>query len=239
MASNAFMDAFARHRQYQGLPATSLALGQILDVGIVSDTPEYQENLHRMGLHGNSEDAFLQFCEAAVLESAVNPLAASDHDAFSKGHLLAGVEPINLQANDKRYPVRDMSWFSDPRFSRLRQAIRHSATDPDALRIADDDDESDSVISAIQKRVARFLYIATNDIDVARPINSYGIDSLVAAELRSWLLQRFGAQVTQLVLLQPAMSVEKLAAEVKASMAIEAPVVNSGMRNHSKVLYSM
>lgn len=39
LASSAFMDAFARHRQSEGLPATSLALSQILGIGIVSYMP--------------------------------------------------------------------------------------------------------------------------------------------------------------------------------------------------------
>ena len=40
LASSAFMDAFARYRQSQKQPATSLALSQILHVGIVSYMPE-------------------------------------------------------------------------------------------------------------------------------------------------------------------------------------------------------
>jgi hypothetical protein len=40
LASNAFMDAFARYRHKLGLPATSLSLSQVLGVGIVSYMPE-------------------------------------------------------------------------------------------------------------------------------------------------------------------------------------------------------
>lgn len=40
LSSNAFMDAFARHRHSLGLPATSLSLSQVLGIGIVSYMPE-------------------------------------------------------------------------------------------------------------------------------------------------------------------------------------------------------
>lgn len=40
LSSNAFMDAFAHQRHSLGLPASSLALSQVLGIGIVSYMPE-------------------------------------------------------------------------------------------------------------------------------------------------------------------------------------------------------
>jgi hypothetical protein len=40
LASNAFLDAFARHRLCRGQPVTSLSLSQVLGIGIVSYMPE-------------------------------------------------------------------------------------------------------------------------------------------------------------------------------------------------------
>lgn len=207
MASSAFMDAFAGHRRSQGLPGTSLSLGHMLDVGIVSNILEYQEHLHRMGLHGNNEAEFHRFCEAAISKPG-------------NGHLLAGVTPSSLTTNSARYPVDTMHWHDDPRFSHLLLATEHLANSDESsgALLVSDDNTTDSLISRIHKRVARCLYIAAEDIDVAQPINSYGMDSMVAAEILNWIFSAFNARISLLNLLHPTMSVEKLATEVESAM---------------------
>ncbi|KAK3945065.1 hypothetical protein QBC46DRAFT_455714 [Diplogelasinospora grovesii] len=223
MASNAFMDAFARRRLMLGLPATSLSLGHMLDVGIVSSNLQYQEHLNRMGLYGNSEREFLQYCEAAILSES----SSADTSFISRGHLLAGLEPGGLLAHNQRYPVADMAWHSDPRFSHLLSAFRRleseSATDGQgadahAIVVADDDDESSALGDRVHKRVARLLFVSTDDIDRRQPIKNYGIDSMVAAELRNWLFKATGVNVTLLELLHPTMSVEALSAKVEKEL---------------------
>lgn len=229
MASNAFMDAFAAHRRTLNLPSASLGLGHILDVGIVSQIPQYQENLNKMGLYGNSEQEFLQYCDTAITP----PLLAGNaktgkryvNTPAHQAHMLVGVAPSGLLTNDPRYSLSSMSWHADPRFSRLlaataRLSASHSATNQDGI-LVNEDDPNESILNRIHKRVARFLYMPAEDIDVKAPIAQYGLDSLVAAEVRNWLFGSFGARVGSLVLLQPTMTVERLVGEVEGEMGKE------------------
>ncbi|KAM7205885.1 hypothetical protein V8F33_000715 [Rhypophila sp. PSN 637] len=219
MASNSFMDEFSRHRRALGLPATSLSLGHMLDVGVVSYNLQYQEHLNRMGLYGNGEQEFLQYCEAAISGSA-----ADSPQGFTQGHLLAGLEPKGLLANNQRYPVVDMGWPSNPQFSHLLtafnrlQSVAEGQAGGDGITIADDDENS-PLQDRIHKRVARLLFVLTDDIDSKQPIKNYGIDSMVAAELRNWLFKATGVNVTLLELLHPTMSVEALSAKVEGEMS--------------------
>lgn len=214
MASNSFLDAFAQCSQRLRSPVVSLALGQILDVGIVSETPEYQTNLFQMGLHGNNEAEFLGFCETALLK------AAEDN-----GYLLAGVDPTNLLQKDAAYPVEDMTWARDARFSGVLQAVQQLRLDKgpsgetSVAGEGDDDHDSEPLVSRIHKRVARLLYVPADDVQVSRSINAYGIDSMVAAQLRNWLFAKFNANVSLLSLLSPAMTIERLATEITSTTA--------------------
>ena len=116
--------------------------------------------------------------------------------------------------NDERYPVCEMPWYHNPRFSRLLQALKHSADVGEQKPLVICDDDNEPLPSRIQNKVAQLLYISPEDINVTQPVNSYGIDSLSAAGLRSWLFKTFGVNVPQLTLLYPTMTVERLAEDV-------------------------
>ena len=54
----------------------------------------------------------------------------------------------------------------------------------------------DFVKDALAGRVSKILHIAEEDIDTSRPVHSYGIDSLVAVEIRNWILKEVQADVS-------------------------------------------
>ncbi|RMZ82570.1 hypothetical protein DV738_g1477, partial [Chaetothyriales sp. CBS 135597] len=221
MAANAYMDSLAawrrRRGQRQSLPAASLGLGQILDIGIVSEVPAYQEHLHRMGLHGVDEDAFLRSCEAALRHQTRSAPPPPTLSIINPAHILSGVDPAALLENAEHYPLADMSWYADPRFGRLVQSVAHLASSSATTTTALGDNPSEEAIVRIHKKLARLLYVPREDIDPSQPIKKYGIDSMVAAELRNWVFGAFGKDVSLLKLLSPAMSVGTLAASVTAA----------------------
>ncbi|KAI4212601.1 MAG: hypothetical protein LQ351_004673 [Letrouitia transgressa] len=219
LASNSFLDAFARHRLSLGLPCTSLALSQVLGIGIVSYMPEYQQAMIRNGFYGNDEDEFLQFCEAGVSKASEEDEPSFRYDRSTRGHLLVGIEPAGLQAVDKKYPLADMAWYHDPRFKNLIQATRLLAQGAESKR-ADGGDEG-TVLDRIRTKISRLLYVPLDEVDTEKPINDYGIDSMIAAELRNWFFTSFGKEVSLLNLLSATMTIQRLAeeAEVKTEAA--------------------
>lgn len=69
----------------------------------------------------------------------------------------------------------------------------------------------------IRKKAAQLLYTSVDSIDVNRPIISYGIDSMIAAEMRHWVFKCFKQDVSLFYLLNPTTTVEHLVEKVEES----------------------
>ncbi|KAI5786964.1 hypothetical protein DFH27DRAFT_518306 [Peziza echinospora] len=102
-AANTFLDALARHRRALGLPATSIALGVIEEVGYVSErgTVELLAAMHRMGLASSDEAEFLAQMEAAMMGPAPPQAQAQagnqpGGDPFWDAYILTGLEPSKM-----------------------------------------------------------------------------------------------------------------------------------------------
>ncbi|OJD33820.1 polyketide synthase [Diplodia corticola] len=64
----------------------------------------------------------------------------------------------------------------------------------------DDDNSNANAIAALvthhlRARMARLMMVPADEVDAQRPLGAYGVDSLVAAELRNWLAAETGVDV--------------------------------------------
>jgi hypothetical protein len=75
--------------------------------------------------------------------------------------------------------------------------------------------EEGTVLEQIVGKILLLLYIPIDEVDLQSPINHYGVDSMVAAELRNWFLTTFGREIGMLKLLSATMTVHKLAEEAE------------------------
>jgi len=214
-AANSFQDAFARHRLSRGLPAQSIAFGLILEVGLATRLPEIRKSLARNGLYGTGELGFLRLLEAAFVPQTIGDQWRSD--PLAQAHLLTGLEASKLVAvNDRNY-----HWHSDARVGPVLQAIEdllHSqfnktvgTTVLDKLSDAPPGEMRKLVMQAIIENLAKLLFMPVDEIDATRAVSNYGMDSMIAAELRNWLVKVFETDIPFLELLDPGMKIEMLA----------------------------
>lgn len=204
-AGNTFQDNLARMRTASGFKTSvALDLGWMHDIGMVVEVDHirrHRENTRDMK-QIRSADLFAlldHFCDPALPQLA----------APSDSQLLVGViTPADFRARG----AQPFSWLARPLYSgfdvvhpdaaaaasRGEGGSRSTKEDYAHLfRHAEKPDERwGVVVEALRQKLARTLGVEAPDIEPNRNLTSYGIDSLMAVELRNWLGKDFGATVT-------------------------------------------
>ncbi|TGJ83710.1 hypothetical protein E0Z10_g5040 [Xylaria hypoxylon] len=248
-AANSALDALARQRRAAGLAATSLVLPMVLDVGVVADNDSIEASLVRKGLYGIDEHEMLRGFEAAMLTSrpSSNPILGSSTDNSEKvaqsiadeSQIIMGMEPRELVASAVDESV-DAFWHGDSRFCHTR-ATMEKLLNGDGCNSKIDNGESntfsrsvkaavsespEAVVKVISEHIARrmssILMIPFDnfELDSLASIASYGLDSMIGAELRTWLFKEFGLDYPFQLLLASTLTFEKLSNAVIKEMGL-------------------
>ncbi len=196
-AGNTFMDAFVQHRIMLGEKATSLDLGWMESEGVVAENSFLLTNLAARGfLIPMSQTEF-----HAVLDYHCNPSLAIMTP--STGQIILGLQtPATMRAKDLPEP----HWMQRSTFRHLQQiglgapslcqagkAVDYVARFRDAATL---EDRTQIVIECLVRKLAKALSIPQEDLDTSRPLHTYGVDSLLAVELRNYLAKEMDADVT-------------------------------------------
>ena len=195
-AGNTFQDALAAYRVSQGLPAVALDVGMIFGVGYVAENPEIIESLKANGFIGIYEDEFLAMIQAAVTGKTIR-----DKDTVTQVITGLGTGGI-FEQNGSDLPYS----FEDGKYAYLRlldvdrdaaaanssgDSIAGILTSATSLPTA-----AEALTEALTTKLAKWMMISAEDIDAAKPVSSYGVDSLVAVEIRSWAYKEAGAEIS-------------------------------------------
>lgn len=224
-AGGTYEDALARLRVAQGLPAVSLDLGVVVNVG--NEALIVTNKLAKSGQSWLLTDelvmqalgsAILQPLQQAQVLYGLNPGPGPHWDAANS------VSPMGREALFMALRYRQ------PASEAIRQTQGYEdGSDGSAkplstrLQEAGSADEAKQVVGeAIATKLAEIFMIATGDIDMNQPPASFGVDSLVAVELRNMLMLRAAADMPIFNILQSE-SLTMLVGNVVAKSAYVAP----------------
>lgn len=219
-SSNYFLDMFARFRRSLGLPAMSVGLGMISEVGYLHENPEIEALLLRKGIQAINEDELLQIIDVALSSQPTIPHA---YDAFAHNHILTGLEPLGLKELRKKGFEGESPTLNDPRASVLAGSLegdlsvqRQDENLPAEVVKAIEDGKplSDAVLYHIMKRFSNLVLIPLEKVDATKALAAYGMDSMTAAEFRTWFFQTFKVDIPFLELLSKTVTISSLSETV-------------------------
>ena len=193
-AANTFMDAFAQYRLRRGLPATAIDLAAVSDVGYLADNAAKKDLVMASIGSGAVSEIELHALIAAAVSDKMS--------AACRNHCITGLDV----APGSPAP----SWMADAKFTPIRpqvdaataKAASSKVSLRESLKQADSVDEAQSLVYAgLVDKVSAILMINKDDIDGRQPIAAYGLDSLVAVEIRNWVTKQTDANLQVLELL--------------------------------------
>lgn len=222
-AASTFQDAFARHRWSLGEKCISVDVGVVQGVGYVAEHSEIAKRWNETKIQVLGEKELLAVIDWACSQRGPGGDSSNPWSA----QIITGAGPV---AKVDRQTMEQMPYLKRPLFRTFRQINAHTGGQgqqgrgaeeekPDygaLLRKSESLDEAGAIVAtALAKKLARALSVPEEDIDTTRPAHSYGVDSLVAVELRFWFTNEIKSDISVFSILanEPISALGRLAAE--------------------------
>lgn len=195
-AANVFLNAFCQYRNNLGLPACSIDLTAVSDVGYLADDKEKAAEVAKnLGGDTINEKEVLALIAAGITGKL---------NKECNGHTITG---LKIGANPD-----DLFWSSDAKFTYLLEAAlaAHASNSSAGATVSLStavknaptfEAAAELVQSGLLTKVSSVLMVPQEEMDPSSPIVKYGLDSLVAIEIRNWITRELEASLQVLELL--------------------------------------
>lgn len=169
----------------------TIDIGYLLSVGFVAEHDEYVDHVKAMGLrvmHNSDVHGLLSIAMEASAPSQRHP-----------AQIMCGL-PYHAYSES-------WYWIHDDRFAGLRNqhAGHGNAGHGSAVSLREElgrcgaedlGTATDLITAAMVERLAKLMMMPESDVDAGRPLSAYGVDSLVAVEVRNWIARETGVDVS-------------------------------------------
>lgn len=204
-AGNTFLDSFISFRHSLGLPASTVNIGVIEDVGYVSGNQAVLDSLRSTAQYLINESELLDSIELMLQRSTARPSAGH----VQKSQIGIGLRSILPITSSKNRTI----WRRDPRmlvYRNLEQNAATSSSGSDAeldqfmkelganMTLLKSAETALRLAQEIGKTLFGFMMRSEDELDLDLSLDIIGIDSLISIEVRNWIRRKLGAEFTLL-----------------------------------------
>ncbi|KAB8238375.1 uncharacterized protein BDW43DRAFT_306237 [Aspergillus alliaceus] len=194
VAGNAYMDALMRSRRQRGLSGTTINIGMVVGIGLVAADAKLEATMKLTGFDPVNEYEFFSLIEEAVRTG--DSLATSNERNVDMYRIVTGTRVTGPQC----------FWYKKPLFKQLAAVFdeeeRPTASSSEKqdlvplLRAAKDiKARSELVMNTFKETLSRITGVTLENIVPDKSLVSYGLDSLVAMEIRNWFAKTLQVNV--------------------------------------------
>ncbi|KAI1390359.1 uncharacterized protein F4822DRAFT_443215 [Hypoxylon trugodes] len=196
-AGCSFQDALAHYRITQGQKAHSIDIGTMVETGASQPRREFTNNMQIV------DDAEL----LALLTLSCDPTDPLPTPSGNQGQVLFGLRtPVDSLLQEETPPPL----LNRPLFAAFSYIPGAGAAAKDGNREATQADKGAGVLfreatdpverkvivlNALAARLARAMSIPPGDVEPTKPLSNYGVDSLMAVDLKNWIQKEFEASI--------------------------------------------
>ncbi len=192
VAANSFMDALAHYRNALGLPAIAINWAAWSQIGLAARA-DRGDRLAIKGFQTIAPDKGIAVLEQLMQQQFPQTIVA----------------PINWKQVLQLYPDQEIPPFvSNFAGEKVKLAKKTEPTKGQAILTRDElvavppEKRQDVLIEYLQKQLSRVLGVPSSKLDLHKPLNMMGMDSLMAIELKNNLESNLGIVLPVAMLLQ-------------------------------------
>ncbi|KAF2670067.1 hypothetical protein BT63DRAFT_228744 [Microthyrium microscopicum] len=187
VAASTFQDSYARYLTSMGQPVTSLDLGWMKGAGYVEENKFASDYVASQGMQPVSMDTFFRALSYAIKRKPENA---------SQSQLMIGL------SHTMKERLTRVGRFS---FLRVRQSVSAGVTaaGPTQTRSAQQviqscksyNEATTFIGQKLLEKIASLMAIQLSSLKLEASVSDYGIDSLIAIEIRNWMRQELGCNL--------------------------------------------
>ncbi|KAI9720556.1 MAG: Type I Iterative PKS [Chrysothrix sp. TS-e1954] len=218
-AANVFLDSFSTYRHACGLRSCTVDLGVIEDVGYVAERTQLAARLDTSLRNQGTNEALLHKIFKMSILQQISPV-----NMLPSAQLITG---IPVPQKDDSALLRDVRFATLATSGGTAESVASgvdTSRDVQALLLllkskSDPSHVLDAAITAVNQQFTRTLALS-EPMEPAKPLSSYGLDSLAAVEFRNWTKTELGAELTTLEITN-AKSLKALCEMIVRKMGVE------------------
>ena len=199
---NTFQDALAHHRASNGLSALSIDVGKVVDAGWVAQNQDVV--VITRGVLAQARDIRVKDL-TALIEHHIRTMGTGSGEAAAQvavglqGYPAYDARFLHVGASLAKLTHKQGPQDQVQSLESQIAAVRHDGAQLLAV-----------IMEAFKQKMGWLLALKVEDIHDEDGITDYGVDSLVAVELRNWIRKETGANVTVFEILNGKLTVKGL-----------------------------